>query len=278
MIDAVKAALEALRRDHYPRPDYWFEFSSANLNDGFRIPMRSVVIDNGTARWLYVPSAGRFVPPYTWGAILELAATTQAQIRFLAPGGYTQGATIAGESVIAKFFSEPAEIVIRPGISSTPTTPLPAGAATEATLLTRLQAADTLTGVTTVAAVTAITNALPVGSNVIGGVNQVTGQGRTLLFVPIAQAVAGTTQLVAAQGGALKIKVVSYAFTLSIAGTVKFTGAADLTGAFDLAANGGVAAIGQPSAHLFETAANAALSIVSTLGAAKGHIGYFVEA
>ena len=39
-------------------------------------------------------------------------------------------------------------------------------------LSTRLKAADTLAGVTTVAAVTAITNALPTGANVIGGVTQ----------------------------------------------------------------------------------------------------------
>jgi hypothetical protein len=37
-------------------------------------------------------------------------------------------------------------------------------------LSTRLKPADTLAGVTTVAAVTAITNALPAGSNVIGGI------------------------------------------------------------------------------------------------------------
>lgn len=111
-----------------------------------------------------------------------------------------------------------------------------------------------------------------------GTVRQRTGQGKTLLFVAIAQAVAGTTQLVAAQGAGLKVKVVSYVFMLSLAGTAKFTGTADLTGAFDVAASGGVSAVGQPSAHLFETAANAALSIVTTIGAARGHLSYFVEA
>ena len=65
--------------------------------------------------------------------------------------------------------------------------PLPTGASTAARqdtgntslanldvlLSTRLKPADTLTGVTTVAAVTAITNALPTGSNTIGGVKEV---------------------------------------------------------------------------------------------------------
>ena len=108
--------------------------------------------------------------------------------------------------------------------------------------------------------------------------NPALGQGKTLLFATIAQGAAGTTELVAAQGGSNKIKVVSYAFTLSLAGTAKFTGTADLTGAFDIAASGGAVVVGQPASHLFETAANAALSIVTTLGAARGHLAYFVEA
>ena len=108
-------------------------------------------------------------------------------------------------------------------------------------------------------------------------VSQVTGQGRTLLFAAISQGVAGTTQLVAADA-TKKIKVVSYVFTLSLAGTVKFTGTADLTGAMTFAANGGASAMAAPSAHFFESAVNAALSIVSTIGAANGHISYFLEA
>ena len=118
--------------------------------------------------------------------------------------------------------------------------------------------------------------AVPVSGTVTA--NPALGQGKALLFVAIAQVAAGTTELVAAQGGSNKIKVVSYAFTLSLAGTAKFTGTADLTGAFDIAASGGAVVVGQPSSHLFETAANAALSIVTTLGAARGHLAYFVEA
>src|SRR3990167_7664945 len=98
------------------------------------------------------------------------------------------------------------------------------------------------------------------------------GQGKTLVFAAISQGSAGTTELVAAQGGVLKIKVVSYVFTMSLAGTAKFTGTADLTGAMDILASGGAVVLGQPSAPLFQTSANAALSIVTTTGAAKGHI------
>lgn len=102
------------------------------------------------------------------------------------------------------------------------------------------------------------------------------GQGKTLLFGTIAQGSAGTTVLVSAQTGK-KIKVVSYAFTLSLDGTAKFKGTADLTGAMDIVASGGAVTIGQPSSHLFETETGVALSIVTTLGLAKGHFSYFVE-
>ncbi len=105
-----------------------------------------------------------------------------------------------------------------------------------------------------------------------------TGQGKTLLFVAIAQGAAGTTQLVAANA-TKKIKVCSYTFIMSLAGTVKFAdGAADLTGAMPIVASGGVSANGQTSSHLFETAVNSALSIVTTVGAATGHLSYFLEA
>lgn len=101
--------------------------------------------------------------------------------------------------------------------------------------------------------------------------------GKTLQFVAIAQGAAGTTALVSAAGAGVKIKVVSYVFTLSADGTAKFTGTGDLTGAMDVAAKGGVVAVGHAQNHLLETAANAALSIVTTGGAAKGHLAYFVE-
>lgn len=106
-----------------------------------------------------------------------------------------------------------------------------------------------------------------------------TGQGKVLQFALVNTAAAGATQLVAAQAAGVKIKVVSYVLVAGAAVTVKFQSAAvDLTGAMAFAANGGVSAVGQPSAHLLETAAATALNI--NLGGAvqvSGHISYFVE-
>lgn len=106
-----------------------------------------------------------------------------------------------------------------------------------------------------------------------------TGQGRGLLFLSISTAAAGQTLLVAANA-TLKIKVVSYVIVASAAVTVKFqSGNTDLTGAMALAANGGISAVGQPSAHVLETIVNNALNI--NLGGAvqvSGHLSYFLEA
>lgn len=176
--------------------------------------------------------------------------------------------------------------------------PLPTGAATEATLAARLADA-TFTGrintqgqkamaASTPVVIASDQSAVPVSGTVsvtepvtVDGTvtaNPAVGQGKTLLFAAIAQGGAGTTALVGADVSN-KIKLVSYVFVMSLLGTAKFTdGTVDLTGAMDIAANGGVSAIGQPSAHLMETAAiNRPLNVVTTLGAARGHISYFKE-
>ena len=104
------------------------------------------------------------------------------------------------------------------------------------------------------------------------------GEGRDIQQVPIAQGAAGATTLVNAVAGKV-IYVVSYLFVLSADGTVKFTdGTADLSGAMDISGKGGAAALGRPSSPLFWTnAANRPLTIVTTGGAARGHITYFLE-
>lgn len=110
-------------------------------------------------------------------------------------------------------------------------------------------------------------------------VSGATGQGKNLQFVPINTNTAGASQLIAAPGANLKIKVASYVVVAANAVTVKFqSGTTDLTGAMPFVANSGVVAPGQTSSHWFETAANQALNI--NLGSAiqvSGHLGYFIE-
>lgn len=103
------------------------------------------------------------------------------------------------------------------------------------------------------------------------------GEGRDIKQAAISVGV-GTTELVAAISGKV-IYVVSYVFVLAADGTVKFTdGVADLTGAMDISAKGGVVAAGRPSSPWFwAQATNRAVSIVTTGGAARGHLTYFAE-
>jgi hypothetical protein len=105
-----------------------------------------------------------------------------------------------------------------------------------------------------------------------------TFQGKPAQFAAINVSV-GQTQLVAAAGAGLAIKVVSYVIVAASAVTVKFqSGNIDLTGPMSLAANGGCAVLSTPSAHLFQTAVNTALNInIGGTVTVTGHLAYFVE-
>lgn len=97
-------------------------------------------------------------------------------------------------------------------------------------------------------------------------------------FAVITQAAAGTQTPVAAVAGK-KIVVVNYCFTLSAAGTLKFQSAAnDISGAMDCAIAGGVVnGVGDQESPLMETNPGEALNLVSTGGAAKGHLAYYLS-
>lgn len=113
---------------------------------------------------------------------------------------------------------------------------------------------------------------------VTGTVNPSNGYGKTISRAVVAQGSAGTTQLAAASASN-KHKVIGAVLTLSAAGTLKLIdGTGDLTGAFDLAQYGGFALPQNPMVPWVETAANSALSIVTTGGAAKGVVLYVTEA
>jgi hypothetical protein len=94
--------------------------------------------------------------------------------------------------------------------------------------------------------------------------------GKTITYVPVAQAGAGTTQLLAASSGN-RHKVIGVILTITLAGTLKFIdGSGDLTGAMTIATAGGFVIPGNPRVAFAQTAVNSALSIVTTVGAAAG--------
>ena len=116
--------------------------------------------------------------------------------------------------------------------------------------------------------------AVPVSGTVTA--NQATAAGKTLTYVPVAQGAAGTTVLAAASPGN-RHKIVGGMLTINLAGTFKFLdGSGDLTGAMDFAANGGFV-IPASSFPFQQTAVNSALSLTTTVGAARGVIIILTE-
>lgn len=103
---------------------------------------------------------------------------------------------------------------------------------------------------------------------------------RTCTQIAITQGGAGTLDLVAAAAG-VKIYVVTLVVAMSAAGTLKFTegtGPTDLTGAIDVATAGGFVVLGAGDTVVLQTnTANSKLSLVSTVGAAKGWMRYYLD-
>lgn len=66
-----------------PPPKLWSQrsfdiYPGTNLTEPLSFYPLAVIVDNYSAYWLQVPDAGRFVPPYTVGAILPLIHAVQA--------------------------------------------------------------------------------------------------------------------------------------------------------------------------------------------------------
>lgn len=97
-----------------------------------------------------------------------------------------------------------------------------------------------------------------------------------LIHVAVNQGAAGTTQLAAAVAGK-RHKIVGAVLLLSTAGSLKFTdGAGDLTGPMDIGTTGGFVL---PTSNLpyLQAATNSALSLVTTVGAARGIVTIVTE-
>ena len=95
------------------------------------------------------------------------------------------------------------------------------------------------------------------------------------LNVPLAQSVAGTTQLAPATLGR-RHKVVGVFFTMTADGTVKFTsGGVDLTGPMNMGAMGGMVEVDLGA--LVVGAKNQDISIVTTGGGANGVVKIVTE-
>jgi hypothetical protein len=106
----------------------------------------------------------------------------------------------------------------------------------------------------------------------------VSNQNRTILQASFDQGAAGSTDLVAAPGAGLKIYVVAFVSSSSVAGTLKFQegGTTDLSGAMPMAASPAVLASDGIEPILQTNTAGVKLNIVTATGAAKGYLRYFI--
>ena len=103
------------------------------------------------------------------------------------------------------------------------------------------------------------------------------GTADTLIYVPVNQTVAGTTELAAAST-LNRHKVIGAMLVMSATGTLRFTdGVNDLTGPADVVANGGFV---MPTSMIPWTesgAVNRAINLVTTVGAARGVVVLVTE-
>lgn len=103
-------------------------------------------------------------------------------------------------------------------------------------------------------------------------------EGRTPIFVPIAQGAAGTTQLIAADAAKYH-KVIGVLLTISATGTLKFIDSSgDLTGALDVSSTGGFIMLPSKNPLCQTGAVNRSISLVSTVGSLKGIVILVSEA
>lgn len=108
--------------------------------------------------------------------------------------------------------------------------------------------------------------------------NPATYAGKTITYVPVNQSVAGSTTLAAADASK-KHKVLGMLLTMNLAGTLKLTdGAADLLGPCDVGITGGFVAPTSVIPYTETGAVNRALTLTTSLGAARGVVVVLTEA
>lgn len=77
------------------------------VSGGLGFLAHSIVVDNPTAQWWYVPAAGAYIEPYILGVILQIEGTEHASIQAVsAPAGVAELPAIAGQIGTVVFHSD----------------------------------------------------------------------------------------------------------------------------------------------------------------------------
>lgn len=80
------------------------------IHEQTQFPVRSIVVDNYSSQFVYVAEAGRFVPPYTFGAVLPANGQEQVNVTWQAPGAWAEPAAKGqGVWVVAVGTDQPAQ-------------------------------------------------------------------------------------------------------------------------------------------------------------------------
>lgn len=59
------------------------------LQQGVMFKVQSVMVDNITSLYAYLPNSARFVPPWTFGMILPCNGDTEVKVQWISPLGNT---------------------------------------------------------------------------------------------------------------------------------------------------------------------------------------------
>jgi hypothetical protein len=95
-----------------------FAVGAAPLVKALSWTVVQVIVDNPTTWWLYLPTAQRFIHPGVMGAVVPLPGSTQVQVQWQAPVGYSLPPPIAGQQATLVWLSEGVEAAPHPGIAT----------------------------------------------------------------------------------------------------------------------------------------------------------------
>jgi hypothetical protein len=86
----------------------YFTVTPATLNSSLSFQAQSVRVDNYSGHWIYLTSAGVYIPPFVYGTIIWLdPAVATAQWQLTPPLGHSDGATPVESQVVTIWYETP---------------------------------------------------------------------------------------------------------------------------------------------------------------------------
>ena len=83
-----------------------FQLQSLPLDEQLPFAARIVYVDNYTDRWIYLPNANRFCPPYRAGLSFRLLGVRRARALFQKPGSLADAPSLSSQIATLTFSDE----------------------------------------------------------------------------------------------------------------------------------------------------------------------------